>query len=64
MSDHIKSNDLCARCRFEFFRHCEGKMRGNCFGCVMNYFENTSECKCLTIKENTPCPYFVEDTEK
>lgn len=64
MSDHIKSADLCNRCRYAFDRHCSEKMQGNCAGCVMDATGKPGGCKCLTIKPNTPCPYFVEDTEK
>ena len=64
MSDHIKSADLCNRCRFEYFRHCNGNMCNSCVGCVMDGTGKPGVCKCLEIEQNTPCPYFVEDTEK
>ena len=57
MRVHIKSADLCARCRYNFCRHCSEEAQGNCFICVMN---DIVDCKCLGIKPNTPCPYFEE----
>lgn len=60
MSVHIKSADLCNRCRYAFDRHCSEKMQGNCAGCVMDVTWKLRGCKCLTIKVNTPCPYFEE----
>ena len=63
MSDHIKSEDLCARCVYSFYRHCIEEMQGNCVGCVMDDTGKPGGCKCLAIKPNTPCPYFDEEKE-
>ena len=62
VSDPIKSADLCNRCRFESKRHCS-RMRNDCSDCDMNIISRCSpgDCKCLTVKWNTPCPYFEED---
>ena len=62
MCDPIKSADLCERCFYSFERFClpQGKMYGGCPSCKM---DNGDACKCLTIKENTPCPYFEEANE-
>ena len=62
MSDPIKSADLCERCFYSFERFClpQEKMYGGCPSCKM---DNGDICKCLTIKENTPCPYFEEARE-
>lgn len=60
MSNHIKSEELCARCVYHHYRHCIWKMRGNCAGCEMDATGKLGNCKCLTIEPNTPCPYFVE----
>ena len=60
MENHIKSGDLCARCIYSFDRHCREKMQGSCVGCVMNGKRKPGGCKCLSVKVNTPCPYFVE----
>lgn len=59
MSDHIKSQDLCERCVFSFNRICDSV---DCRFCKM--LGSSGVCKCCTIQEYTPCPYFVEDTEK
>ena len=60
MSNHIKSADLCARCRYIFYRYCGGEMQRNCVSCVMYDTGEPGGCKCLKIKPNTPCPYFEE----
>lgn len=60
MSNHIKSVDLFGRCIYAFDRHCREKMQESCVGCVMNGTRKPGGCKCLNIKVNTPCPYFVE----
>ena len=51
----IKTEDLCARCRFSFEEWC--RYRGDCRGCE-NYC--ALDCRCLRVKKNTPCPYFDE----
>ena len=58
---HIKTEDLCERCIFSFELHCSAKMHGNCTGCVMDETGRPGGCKCLTVRRNTPCPYFEED---
>ena len=63
MSDHIKSNDSCNRCMFNYFRYCRDKMKNSCSGCVMNATGKPGGCKCLTINPNTPCPYFEEEKD-
>ena len=60
MENHIKSEDLCGQCIYSFDRHCREKMKGSCVGCVMNGTMKQGACKCLNIKVNTTCPYFVE----
>ena len=60
MENHIKSKDLCGRCIYSFDRHCREKMQGSCVGCVMDGTRKPGGCKCLSVKVNTPCPYFVE----
>ena len=60
MSDPIKSADLCARCVYDYYRHCMCKMLGNCADCVMDATGKPGGCKCLAIKPNTPCQYFEE----
>lgn len=56
MSDHIKSNDLCERCVFDFDRHCLGSI---CSSCEM-FMKNLGVCGCGQIEDNTPCTYFKE----
>ena len=51
----IKTMDLCERCEYFFDNKC--KMRA-CADCEM--LNNRKECNCLTIRFNTPCPYFKE----
>lgn len=63
MSDPIKSADLCERYRYTFYRHCSEKMQENCFSCVMYAAGKPGGCKFLTIKPNTPCPYFEEEKD-
>ena len=63
MSNPIKSADLCARCRYTFYRHCSEEMQGNCVSCFMYDTGKPGGCKCLTIKPNTPCPYFEEEKD-
>ena len=58
MSNHIKTADLCERCKHS--SNC--KNYDYCHGCPMKLAY--VECACMMIKMNTPCPYFVEDTEK
>lgn len=53
----IKTPDLCERCVYSV-EHC--KALEVCNACPMCSAE-TGRCKCLTIKHNTPCPYFEED---
>lgn len=61
MENHIKSKDLCDRCVFGFVRHCISGEVPSCKDCAMNYdTRKPGGCKCITIKVNTPCPYFVE----
>ena len=55
MENHIKSEDLCNRCIYDFDRHCEDIP---CECCEMWMHEEF--CACLLIKDNTPCPYFVD----
>ena len=63
MSVHIKSADLCARCVYNYYRHCRDKMENFCAGCVMDATGKPGGCKCLAIKPNTPCPYFEEEKD-
>lgn len=58
MSDHIKSKELCDRCRFEYFRNCSEK--NGCGDCEMDATGKPGGCKCFTVDWNTPCPYFEE----
>lgn len=53
MEQAIKTKDLCDRCRYHFNVWCNI----GCMNCEMN---GEKQCLCLTIKENTPCPYFRE----
>lgn len=54
-NNNIKSLDLCRRCVYNYVTHCCGR---DCVGCEMYQFDN---CKCFSIRHNTPCPYFKED---
>lgn len=54
MSDPIKSADLCNRCKHS--SNC--KNYDYCHGCPMKL--DYVGCSCMTIKMNTPCPYFEE----
>ena len=55
MSNHIKSAELCERCVYGFDRYCT---EHGCNGCERSV---DGKCKCIGIRENTPCPYFEED---
>lgn len=57
---YIKSEDLCERCIFSLAKCYE---KTCCDNCEMNIPADKNGCKCLTIKSNTPCPYFYEGTE-
>ena len=52
----IKTPDLCERCVHSTERCCYSTV-GFCPMCLS---QETDGCKCLTIKPNTPCPYFEE----
>ena len=55
----IKTADLCYRCKYSALDWCPGK---DCLKCE-SYIEvggGRCKCRCLTIKHNTPCPYFDE----
>ena len=58
MNDPIKSKDLCARCKYSFSKWCQGVQGGDCNHCEHGYEDG--KCACLTVKINTPCPYFKE----
>lgn len=51
---HIKSADLCERCRWAIDRCMD-----LCEGCRMQV--GYSVCKCETVADGTPCPYFEEE---
>lgn len=55
---HIKSEELCARC--VYMRNCRKEFPEPCLLCAMFCYSDTGFCKCLSIKKNTPCPYFKE----
>lgn len=57
MSNHIKTADLCERCKHS--SNC--KNYDYCHGCPMKLAY--VECYCMTIKMNTPCPYFEEEDD-
>lgn len=60
MSDHIKSKDLCERCAATRFCRSHTESIFPCDGCKMRFCDNIPGCRCLTIPQNTPCPYFEE----
>ena len=62
MSMPIKSKDLCEKCKFNFDRWCSGVRAVNCTGCE-HRTEDKKKCRCLTVKKNTPCPFFGEADE-
>lgn len=56
----IKSKDLCADCVYDPIR-CDSE---HCMDCPQIEFEgDMCLCKCDTIRDNTPCPYFEERRE-
>ena len=57
VSNHIKSAELCERCVYGFDRYC---IERGCNGCEMSV---DGKCKCIGIRENTPCPYFEEEDD-
>lgn len=57
--NNIKSADLCERCVYSYDTHCSGK---NCLDCERRL--PGGNCKCLSVKKNTPCPDFKEKGEK
>ena len=59
MSVHIKTADLCERCAYNRV-WCNVSSGISCAICEMH---DGDRCKCLTIKENTPCPYFEEEKD-
>ena len=57
----IKTVDLCERCEYGSDNKCKDT---KCTDCELNYIENErNRCKCLLIKDNTPCPHFKEVVE-
>lgn len=54
----VKTKDLCERCKYHFRRWCDAKQGCSCIEC--EHFSKDNECLCLTVKANTPCPYFKE----
>lgn len=54
-NNHIKSKDLCDRCIYDYYKTCCG--RNLCTGCDMAIDDG---CKCVEVKDHTPCPYFKE----
>lgn len=53
MGNNIKSFDLCSKCKFDYVVHCCG---ADCLEC-----ENMIgiDCKCNTVPQNTPCPFYT-----
>lgn len=54
-NNHIKSKDLCDRCAYGYLNSCGS--REVCTGCDM---EIDAGCKCMEVKDRTPCEYFKE----
>lgn len=63
MSNHIKSADLCDRCKYSKCKRtnavCWSSRKSEC--CPM--FHVLFGCRCYTVADNTPCPYFSEDDD-
>lgn len=55
----IKTGDLCERCEHSYVKWCIGKHEKDCTKCDHQTIEK-DRCLCLTVKVNTPCPYFKE----
>lgn len=53
MINHIKTADLCERCVYGLMCYVYFDCRG--CPCVEDGW-----CRCIMIKNNTPCPYFEE----
>ena len=59
----IKTYDLCDRCKYG------GRYGGDCYKCRVGYVNKSCSllsvfgCRCLWIKQNTPCPYFEEEKD-
>lgn len=51
---HIKTLDLCERC---FYGNSKCNL-GDCRECEVRIKDTILKCGCLSIKFNTPCPYF------
>ena len=58
MCNNIKSLDLCRRCTYGI---CPVEECGECEN--RTELEGRDFCKCDTVRENTPCQYFVEDED-
>ncbi len=62
MSDPIKNEDLCDRCRFgEYSEVCRSGT--GCAECPQAVLNGLDLCRCNSIEANTPCPYFEEDED-
>lgn len=59
MDNKIKSYDLCERCTHYYCNDaCSGK-----HGVCSLQTDDPPGCKCITVKLNTPCPYFADKDE-
>lgn len=57
---HIKSQDLCERCKIN--TKCMGTK--DCLHRECGAFDNRIGCTCVEIEDGTPCTYFEEDDEE
>lgn len=51
----LKTDALCEQCQLDKF--CENAV--NCLACEV-YDRLNNSCKCSTIEEKQPCPYYVK----
>lgn len=56
---HIKSRDLCERCKYDEARWCDTHA---CSSCAQEDLK-AAECRCNSVKFGTPCPWFAENED-
>lgn len=65
-TNNIKTEDLCARCRYGFYNNCFvrdapcAKCPRYDPGAPSDGWRNVKTCQCMQIREGDTCPYFEE----
>ena len=69
-SKHIKTEELCDKCRYGFYNNCLRSLC-ECAKCPRyvpdappSNWRDVKTCQCLTIKEGEECPYYKHCMEE